>query len=125
MHILQICQTANVFFRVFSVKRVNAFDKNYYVFHVRPKQKTLVSGQRSASRFIYFLPTSEMYVRGYWNQTKFPICKVWWLRERPHKSSKSLYPYVKKSFKIPIDPAILAAIGHRFIAKTWNHGKAV
>ena len=35
---------------------------------------------------------------------------------------KHSYPYVKKSFKtqlgrIPIDPAILAAMGHRFIAK--------
>ena len=34
------------------------------------------------------------------------------------------YPYVKKWFKtqhgiIPIDPAILAAIGHRFIAKKY------
>ena len=43
--------------------------------------------------------------------------------ERPHKSGRRPYPYVKKSFKtqhgrIPIDPAILAAIGHRFIAKT-------
>ena len=37
-------------------------------------------------------------------------------------SLKHSYPYVKKSFKtqlgrIPIDPAILAAMGHRFIAK--------
>ena len=42
--------------------------------------------------------------------------------ESPHKSGKRSYPYVKKSFKaqhgrIPIDPASLAAIGHRFIAK--------
>ena len=42
--------------------------------------------------------------------------------KRPHKSGKRSYPYVKKSFKtqhgrIPIDPAILAAIGHRFIVK--------
>ena len=39
-----------------------------------------------------------------------------------HKSGKHSYPYVKKSFKmqrgrIPIDPAILAAIGHHFVAK--------
>ena len=38
------------------------------------------------------------------------------------KSGKRPYPYVKKSFKtqhgrIPIGPAIWAAIGHRFIAK--------
>ena len=46
-------------------------------------------------------------------------------KKRPHKSGKHLYPYVKKSFKaqhgrIPIDPAILAAIGHRFVAKKEN-----
>ena len=39
----------------------------------------------------------------------------------PHKSGKHSHPYVNKSFKtkhgrIPIDPAMLAAIGHRFIA---------
>ena len=39
----------------------------------------------------------------------------------PHKPGKRSYPYVKTSFKaqhgrIPIDPAILAAIEHRFIA---------
>ena len=38
------------------------------------------------------------------------------------KSGKRSCPYVKKLFetqhgRIPIDPAILAAIGHRFIAK--------
>ena len=38
------------------------------------------------------------------------------------KSGKLSYHYVKKSFKtqhgrIPIDPAILAAVGHRFIEK--------
>ena len=40
----------------------------------------------------------------------------------PCCSCKRSYPYVKKSFKaqparIPIDPAILAATGHRFIAQ--------
>ena len=29
-------------------------------------------------------------------------------------------PMLKKSFKIPIDPAILASIRHRFIAKKTN-----
>ena len=32
----------------------------------------------------FFLPTNEIRdtcIRGYWNQTKFPIHKVWWLRE--------------------------------------------
>ena len=49
-------------------------------------------------------------------------------------SGKRSHPYVKKSFKtqhgrIPIDPAILSAIGHRFIAqkkqKTKNAGMRV
>ena len=48
--------------------------------------------------------------------------------ERPHKSGKHSYPYVKKSFKtprgrIPIDPEIVAAIGHRFIATTTTSYK--
>ena len=43
-----------------------------------------------------------------------------------HKLSKRLYPYVKKSFKtqhgrIPIDPAISAAIRHRFIVGLSGH----
>ena len=43
------------------------------------------------------------------------------MAKSPHKLGKRSYPYVKKSFKtqhgrIAIDPAILAAIGHRFIA---------
>ena len=49
---------------------------------------------------------------------------VWWLRE-VSQIGQTFIPlldmYVKKSFetqhgRIPIDPAILAAIGHRFIA---------
>ena len=44
--------------------------------------------------------------------------------ERPHKSGKRSYPYVKKSFKtqhsrFAISPEILAAIGHHFIAKSF------
>ena len=40
----------------------------------------------------------------------------------PHKSGKCSYHYAKMSFKhstaeIQFDPAILAAIGHHFIAK--------
>ena len=34
--------------------------------------------------FIYFLLTSEMFktcTHGYCHQTKFPVDKVWWLRE--------------------------------------------
>ena len=37
--------------------------------------------------------------------------------ETPHKWGKRSYPYVKRHGRIPIDSAILAAIGHRFIAK--------
>ena len=49
-------------------------------------------------------------------ETKFPIYKVWWLRDA------SQIPMWKSRLKtqhgrIPIDPAILAAIGQRFIAK--------
>ena len=49
------------------------------------------------------------------------LCKVWWLREAL-QIGQTFIPHVKKSFKaqhgrIPIDPAILAAVGHRFIAK--------
>ena len=65
-------------------------------------------------------------IHSYWNQTKFPIHKVWWLREAS-QIGKTVIPlqYVKKLFKtqpgrIPIDPAILAAIGHRFIAQKEN-----
>ena len=43
------------------------------------------------------------------NQTKFSIHKVWWLREAS---------LIGQTFiRIPIDPAILAAIGHRIIKK--------
>ena len=57
--------------------------------------------------------------------TKFPIYKVWWLREASQIAQTFMPQYVKKSFKtqhdkIPIDPAILAAIGHRFIAKRFK-----
>ena len=43
-----------------------------------------VSGHRSAENRRVFLPTSEIRdtcTRGYWNETKFSIHKVWWLRE--------------------------------------------
>ena len=44
-------------------------------------------------------------------------------KERPQKPGKPSHPYVKKGHfktqhdRIPIDPAILAAIGHGFIAE--------
>ena len=54
--------------------------------------------------------------------TKFPIYKVWWLREASQIRHTFIPFYVKMSFKaqhgrIPIDPAVLAGIGHRFLAK--------
>ena len=57
-----------------------------------------------------------LYTRG----PNFPLYKVRWLREAS-QIRQTFIPYVKKSFqtqygRIPIDPAILAAIGHRFIA---------
>ena len=37
----------------------------------------------------------HIYTRGYWNQTKFPIHKVWWLRE----ATQTFIPLDVKSFK--------------------------
>ena len=71
-----------------------------------------------------FLPTTEIRdtcIHGYWNQTKFPIHKSM-VAKRGHTNLANVHtPIWKKSFKtqhgrIPIDPVILAAIGHRFIA---------
>ena len=61
------------------------------------------------------LPTSQIRdtcIRGYCNQTKFPIYKVWWLRV----ASQIGQMFKTQHGRIPIDPSILAAIGHRFIA---------
>ena len=50
--------------------------------------------------------------------TKFPIYKVLWLREASQIRQTVIPPMcIKHSSRIPIDPAIFAAIGHRFIAK--------
>ena len=73
----------------------------------------------------FFFPTSEICdicICGYWKQTKFPTHKVWWLREAAQIGQMFTPLCEKKFFKtqhgiIPIDPAILVAIGHRFIAK--------
>ena len=78
----------------------------------------------SNSYFIsFFLSTSEMCDTCVVIRTRpnFPYTKYGG-RERTHESGKRSYPYVKKSFKtqhgrIPIDPAILPAIGHGFIAQ--------
>ena len=70
-----------------------------------------------------FLPTKYAIHRFAVIGTKltFPYTKYGG-SERPYKSGKRSYPCVKKSFKtqhsrILINPAILATIGHRFIAK--------
>ena len=65
------------------------------------------------------MPTGKYLIHVYLG-TKFPVHKVWWLREAS-QIGQTFIPFVKKSFKtqhgrIPIDPAMLAAIGHRFIA---------
>ena len=57
----------------------------------------------------------------YWNQTKCPIHKVWWRREAA-QIGQTFIPRCEKVFKtqrgrIPINPAILAVIEHRFISK--------
>ena len=42
---------------------------------------------------------------------KFPIFKIWWLRE-----ASQIGQTFTQHGRIAIDPAVLAAIGHRFIA---------
>ena len=101
----------------------------------RPKIKSLVSGHWSASKlvrrriFIIFFCNNFCWggQRGnvwytYTRGPNFPKYGGW---ERHHKLGKRSDPYAKKPLKIqyrgiPIDPAILAVIGHRFIAKTEN-----
>ena len=48
--------------------------------------------------FLLFLPTiniCDTWKRGYWNQTKFPIHKVWWLRE-PSQIGQTSIPLWEK-----------------------------
>ena len=90
-------------------------------------KKSQVSGHRSASKsvrllnfckffcniYIYFLPPGP--------ETKFPIIQSMVAKRGLTNQAYVHTPYVKTSFKtqhgrIPIDPAISAAIGHRFIA---------
>ena len=79
--------------------------------------------------FFFCQPVKYMSViHGYWKQTKFPHTQSM-VAKRGHTNRANTctpieYMYVNKSFKshsqhgrIPINPAILAAIGHRFIAK--------
>ena len=60
---------------------------------------------------------------------KFPIHKVWWLREASHIGQNVHITVLKSRLKpqpgrIPIEPAILAAIGHRFTAKKPPQNKS-
>ena len=70
---------------------------------------------------LLLLKIHDTFIRGYWNQTKFTMHKVWWIIEASQIGQTFILLYVKKSFiktqhgRFKIDPAILAAIGHRFI----------
>ena len=57
-----------------------------------------------------------MCTHGYWNQTKFPIHKVCIVAKRGLTNRANIH--TPMSGRIPINPAIVAAIGHRF-----NHSK--
>ena len=45
--------------------------------------------------FLFFLPSSEIHVRGYWNRTKFPIHQVRWLREASQIGQTFILPMWK------------------------------
>ena len=133
----QACSLVALKYRPIPPARINCINKNKNVFNIFIKNITKFSGFWSQVSFkisvvtclffwgvIFSLPTSEILcdtcIRGYWNQTKFPIHKVWWLGEAS-QIRKTFIPLCKKVVytqhgRIPIDPAILAAIGHCFIA---------
>ena len=77
------------------------------------KKRSPVSGQRSASIsvlwrafiFIFFFSLFGNFF-SFWKYvihlhagTKFPMYKVWWLREVSQIGQTFIYPFVKKSFK--------------------------
>ena len=76
---------------------------------------TSVLGKINSVISVFVLPTSEM--RGYWNQISHTQSMA---AKRGLTNQANVHTlHVKKSFKtkygrIPIDPAILAAIGHPF-----------
>ena len=99
---------------------------------VRPK-KSLLSGHKSVSKsaqwhpffcgnlFIFCQAMKERDTYFYWNQTKFPIHKVWWIREAS-QIEQTFIPHVKSCLKhstaeFQLIQQFLAAIGHCFIAK--------
>ena len=73
-------------------------------------------------------------MHGYWNQTKFPIHKLWWLREAAQIRQTFITPMWKKLFKtqrgrIPINPAIvlLTALwwGQTWVrSRSWTHSRS-
>ena len=96
------------FYQIKAYRMSTLQNKHFHSNPIRPKKslRFLVIGQLYFFGHLFFLPTGK-YVMHVYARTKFPIHKVWWLYERLHKSGKRSYPY----------PAILAAIGHHFIAK--------
>ena len=88
------------------------------------QKKSPVSVHRSASKplrwrvFYFFIFLANREIR----DTCIRRDQISHIQSMVAKRGKRSYPYVKKLFKTqhgrnPIDPAILAAIGHRFIAK--------
>ena len=105
--------------------------------HCKAKNRSLVSGQRSASKSCFlnflqifgnrfFLPTSEIHYTCTMYMRLFEPDQICHTQNMVAKSgcinqANVHTHYVEKAFKtqhdrIPIDPAILAASGHRFIA---------
>ena len=87
------------------------------------KEKCPISGHRSASKSVRwraFFASREIRDTFYTRGPNFPInyTKSMVAKRGLTNSGKRSYPYVKKHGRIPIDPAIVAAIGHRFISKT-------
>ena len=94
---------------------------------LRPIKKCLISGHRLASKSVRWLTLLFFWPTFCWSPavytgTEFHIYKVWWLREAS-QIGQTFIPLCKKrrlkhsTAQFQIDPAILAAIGHRFIAK--------
>ena len=98
-----------------------------------PPKKCLVSGHRSASKsvrwhILFWQAVKDVIhiIHGYWNHTKFPIHKVRWLREAAQIGQIPIWKsYLKQHGRLPINPSILAAIGHRFIATKKENLKCV
>ena len=98
-------------------------DNNLFIDIVRISRNIHVIRQKKVSVFfscgnLFFGQEGNTWYAG----TKFPLYKVWWLREAS-KIGQTLIPLcqisrLKQQGRILFDPAIVAAIGHRFIAHT-------